>query len=152
MLIQSSGVVCNTTVPDGNCATVGKECWCYGGRGTNGISVCGHPDGYSGKYHNIAFDSSHSPWTIIRAVGKVPSPLCSSDDQKGCSTSCWVNKCESNGCMGTSNACGMTDERKWIYMFPSIVRCTNMEGKNIFFLNQTIDAKINIFIILALLE
>merc|ERR1712113_922094 len=50
---------CTSKVSQGNCAMIGKECWCYHQSGY-GNEVCGYPSNYDGRYYSLARDSSHS--------------------------------------------------------------------------------------------
>ena len=128
---------CVAQESSGKCTELNGQCWCFHVRG-KAIDVCGHPSDYNGKYYSLAFGLPNSPHTIIKAVGKTPDKLlCSSDDRKNCEHNCGVNACDPSGmCWGTDLSCKNDNQRWHSSDFDGIVRCTNLEGRQNYFLKH----------------
>ena len=122
---------CSSKARWGNCARIGKECWCYYPQSTLPSDVCGYPQGYGGRYYSIGkhgSDTVHLPLAIIKAVGKAHTSSCTNSNN-GCIPDCATNTCTIHGCQGTALTC-YTNEKRWRRNdFAGIVRCEDMDGK-----------------------
>ena len=121
---------CESQISEGKCELLGTECWCYKERLKKIVSdVCGYPNGYQGIYYSLATNSSHSPWTIIEALGQVPHPTsCKENTKLGCQGNNARNICYDQGCTGTSLKTS-TDRVRWQNSYSSIVRCVDLESR-----------------------
>ena len=121
---------CEAKIPEGNCKLIGSECWCYKDKSGAASDVCGYPQGYRGPYYSLATNSSNSPWTIIRGLGKEPGTSCKKDTASDCQGNESRNVCQPDKtCTGTSLK-SQTDLYRWMDEYPrAIVRCVNMEGR-----------------------
>ena len=115
--------VCKSKHIGGKCLGFNGECWCYHNEDTLATAVCGYPNGYDGKYHSLALDSSQSSHKIIQAFG-LEIQECS---QPNCD--CATNICTDQGCTASTHTCWNNENQKrWNRTVAGIARCIDMEG------------------------